>query len=118
MQLKDALGRYGEAIAAKLLIDAGYHLIETNWRSRRGELDIIASIGRTLVVCEVKTRSSIAFGEPAEAVGPAKAGRIRTLTAEWLADHPGSWDEIRFDVISVLRPPSGPAQVRHLRGAF
>ncbi|MEO6702552.1 MAG: YraN family protein [Jatrophihabitantaceae bacterium] len=118
MQLKDAIGRYGEAVAARLLIDAGYRVIETNWRSRRGEIDIIAVTGRTLVICEVKTRSSVAFGEPAEAVGPAKAARLRQLATEWLAANPGTWDEIRFDVISVLRPATGPAQVRHLRGAF
>ncbi|MDQ2837676.1 MAG: YraN family protein [Actinomycetota bacterium] len=118
MQLKDAIGRYGEAVAVRLLIDSGYRLIETNWRCRRGEIDIVASAGNTLVICEVKTRSSVAFGEPAEAVGRLKSSRLRLLATQWLAEHPGSWDAIRFDVISVLRPPSGPAQVRHLRGAF
>jgi putative endonuclease len=118
MQFKDALGRYGETIAARLLQDSGYRLIETNWRCRHGEIDILAATGDTLVVCEVKTRSSAAFGEPAEAVGRAKAGRLRLLATAWLAEHPGSWDAIRFDVIAVLRPPAGPAQVRHLRGAF
>ena len=118
MQLKDALGRYGEAVAARLLTDTGYQVIETNWRSRRGEIDIIAVSGRTLVICEVKTRSSVAFGEPAEAVNAAKAARLRQLATEWLAAHPGSWDVIRFDVISVLRTSSAPAKVRHLRGAF
>ncbi|HJQ02500.1 MAG TPA: YraN family protein [Jatrophihabitans sp.] len=113
-----AIGRYGETIAARMLVDAGYQLIETNWRCPDGEIDIVAATGRTLVICEVKTRSSTAFGDPAEAVGEVKSGRLRRLAARWLAEHPGSWDVVRFDVVSVLRPPAGPAQVRHLRAAF
>ena len=118
MHFKDALGRYGEAIAARCLTDTGHRLIETNWRCARGEIDIIAAHGRTLVICEVKTRTSLAFGEPAEAVDEAKSRRLRLLAAQWLAEHPGGWDSIRFDVVSVLRRAHGPAQVRHLRAAF
>lgn len=117
-RFKDALGRYGEAIAARCLTDSGHRLIEVNWRCARGEIDIIAADGPTLVICEVKTRSSLAFGEPAEAIGEAKARRLRLLAAQWLAEHPGGWESIRFDVVSVLRRACGPAQVRHLRAAF
>jgi putative endonuclease len=118
MRFKDALGRYGEAIAARCLVDSGHRLIETNWRCGRGEIDIIAADGRTLVICEVKTRTSLAFGEPAEAVDEAKSRRLRLLATQWLAEHPGGWESIRFDVVSVLRRASGPAQVQHLRAAF
>ncbi len=118
MQLKDAIGRYGERIAAQVLLDAGYRLIDTNWRCREGEIDIIAADGRTLVICEVKTRSSVTFGEPAEAVDRLKSHRLRALATRWLAGQSDSWESIRFDVISVLRPAAGPAKVRHLRGAF
>ncbi len=118
MRLKDQLGRYGERIAAQLLVDSGLRILDTNWRCPRGEIDIVAAAGSTLVICEVKTRSGPGFGEPAEAVGPAKSSRLRLLATQWLAEHPGSWSEIRFDVVSVLRGPSGPARVRHLRGAF
>ena len=118
MRLKDQLGRYGERIAAQLLLDSGLRILATNWRCPRGEIDIIAATDSTLVICEVKTRSSDRFGEPAEAVGRAKSARLRLLAVQWLAEHPGNWSEIRFDVISVLRGPRGPAQVRHLRGAF
>jgi putative endonuclease len=117
-QVRIALGRYGEAIAARCLTDSGHRVIETNWRCARGEIDIIAAHGRTLVICEVKTRSSLAFGHPAEAVDPAKSQRLRLLASQWMTEHPGGWDSIRFDVVAVLRGPDGPAQVRHLRAAF
>jgi len=118
MHFKDALGRYGEAVAARCLTDSGHRLIETNWRCDRGEIDIIAADGTTLVICEVKTRTSLVFGEPAEAVDAGKARRLRLLATRWLAEHPGGWESVRFDVVSVLRRADGPARVRHLRAAF
>jgi putative endonuclease len=118
MQAKDIVGQYGERVAARLLRDSGLQLLEQNWRCPRGEVDIIARDGAVLVFCEVKTRSSGLFGDPSEAVGPGKAARLRSLALQWLADHPGGWDEIRFDVITVRRRHEKPAQVRHLRGAF
>jgi len=118
MQAKDELGRYGESLAARMLSDRGYEILHRNWRCRQGELDIVAATGRTLVVCEVKTRRSNRFGAPAEAVHPGKANRIRSLTTQYLAAHPGRWQDIRFDVVSVLRPAAGPAQLQHLIGAF
>lgn len=118
MRPSDALGQYGERVAARCLVDAGFEIIETNWRCARGELDIVACEGRTLVICEVKTRSSAAYGDPAEAVGWAKSQRLRGLSLQWLADHPGQWESIRFDVVSVLKAGVGPARVRHLRGVL
>jgi len=114
-QAKDAVGAYGERVAARCLIEAGMELLERNWRSRRGELDIIARDGRTVVFCEVKTRRSVAFGGPAEAVGPAKVRRLRALAAEWLSSHPEVRGEVRFDVVCVRPQPAGAARVEHLR---
>jgi putative endonuclease len=113
-----ALGRYGERVAARCLSDAGFEVLDTNWRCARGEIDIVARDGAVLVICEVKTRSSTAFGDPAEAVGLVKSNRLRGLGLQWLADHPGQWEAIRFDVVAVLKRQHAPAQVRHLRGAF
>jgi putative endonuclease len=123
MRAKDAIGRYGESVAARHLSDAGLTIIERNWRCREGELDLIAVEGDVLVFCEVKTRSSEAFGDPAEAVAGRKAARIRKLAVCWLAERRDSgesdfWPQIRFDVVSVLRQPRGAASVVHLRGAF
>jgi len=118
MHAKDKLGRYGETLAARILTDTGYRILHRNWRCRHGELDIVAADATTLVICEVKTRSSERFGRPSEAVDRSKTARLRLLTAQYLLEHPGHWDDVRFDVVSVLRPASGPAQVEHLRGAF
>ncbi|MDT5371992.1 MAG: putative endonuclease [Mycobacterium sp.] len=116
---KDVLGQVGEAVAARVLGDAGLEVIDRNWRCARGEIDIVASDGSTLIFCEVKTRSSRMFGDPLEAVHPIKAMRLRLLACMWLADHPGGrWGDIRFDVISVLKAPGVAARVRHVRGAI
>lgn len=119
MRHKDVLGRVGEEVAARMLRDAGVTILDRNWRCPRGELDIVASDQSTLIFCEVKTRASALFGDPAEAVDPTKASRLRLLGAMWLIAHPGGrWADIRFDVVSVLKAPGTPAKVRHIRGAI
>jgi len=118
MRDKDALGKYGERLAARCLSERGLRLIETNWRCARGEIDIIAAEGDVLVICEVKTRSSAAYGSPASAVGPVKQARIRALASLWLSENPGRWRAVRFDVISVRSNHGGPAEVAHLKAAF
>ena len=115
MRAKDGIGQYGERVAQRYLLDAGLVILDRNWRCREGELDIVARDGRVLVFCEVKTRSSVAYGDPAEAVVGAKARRLRRLAARWLQEHPGAWPELRIDVISVLRSAHGAAEVRHLK---
>jgi putative endonuclease len=116
MRAKDAIGEYGERVAARFLVAAGWEILDRNWRCSIGELDIVARHGDALVFVEVKTRSSLAFGDPAEAVVGAKAVRLRRLAGQWIADHPGGrWSEIRIDVVAVLRSRSGPPEVRHLR---
>lgn len=115
---KDELARQGEDLAAQYLSEQGLVVLSRNWRCRDGELDLVATDRARLVVCEVKTRSGLAFGQPAEAITRAKAARIRRLTAAWLAAHHAGWCEVRFDVLSVLWPADGPASVEHLEGAF
>ncbi|MBT8225219.1 MAG: YraN family protein [Dactylosporangium sp.] len=114
----DAVGAYGERVAVRHLLNQGMELLERNWRGTIGEIDIIAQDGDALVFCEVKTRRSERFGQPVEAVRPAKARRIRHLAAQWLAGRGVGRSQVRFDVVSVRPQPSGPARVEHLRGAF
>ena len=112
-----ALGDYGERIAAAHLIAAGMTILDRNWRCPEGEIDIVARDRDVLVVCEVKTRRGIAFGAPLEAISPTKAHRLRRLAACWLRAHDVHPEEIRIDVVGVLRPERGPAEVDHVRGA-
>jgi len=123
MRVKDAVGRYGEQLAVEHLEAAGLVVLDRNWRCREGELDVVARDGAELVFVEVKTRSSLAFGAPAEAVDRVKAARIRQLSLRWIAaarerDPAASWSSVRFDVVCVLRRRSGPPQVTRVRGAF
>jgi putative endonuclease len=102
---RGALGREGEDTAAAWYEDHGYEILERNWRRREGEVDLIVRKARTVVFCEVKARSSDAFGTGAEAVVPAKQRRIRRLASRWLAElTPASGRalvDLRFDVVSI-----------------
>lgn len=116
-----AVGRHGEDLAAQMLADAGWVVVERNWRGTRGELDIVALDGRELVVVEVKTRTGGGYGHPAEAVTPAKLARLRRLAGEWLAgrvvealsERPLS---VRIDVVGVVLPRDGSPRLEHLVG--
>ena len=118
MAAKDGVGRYGEDVAIRHLEDAGLEILARNWRGAGGEIDIVARERGVLVICEVKTRSGIGFGLPAEAITRRKADRLRRLAYEWLREHPARGAEVRFDVVSVLRARRGAAVVEHLRAAF
>jgi putative endonuclease len=118
MRAKDAIGRYGENVAVAHLCDAGLEILARNWRCEEGEIDIVARERGAIVFCEVKTRSSVRFGTPAEAVGRRKADRLRRLAYLWLLDHPAFGADVRFDVVSVLRSERGAAIVDHVRAAF
>jgi len=113
---KDLLGQQGEQLAAKFLTDAGLSVLGRNWRCKMGEIDIVALDGRTLVVCEVKTRSGVRFGTPLEAITRQKAQRLRRLAVAWVRAHGLVFDQIRIDVIAVLRAASGDFSIEHVRG--
>lgn len=110
---RQALGAWGEKRVARWYHEQGYLLIQKNWRSRRGEIDLICSRGDVLVFCEVKTRSGTAFGLPEEAVTYAKQQRIRSLALEWLTLNNVHAVELRFDVAAVVGPT-----LRVLEAAF
>ena len=116
MGVKQAVGRYGEALAERTLAEQGWRVLARNWRCPVGEIDIVAVDGRTLVIVEVKTRRSVEFGTALEAVTLGKAARLRKLAAAWLASQDGSFEQIRIDVMGVTLPKSGPATVDHVRG--
>jgi putative endonuclease len=107
------LGLAGEDLAARWYRAHGYRLLDRNWRCRRGEIDLVVAKGRTVVFCEVKARSSLAFGSPAEAVTPEKQRRIRGLATAWLGERGVRPRQVRFDVAAVLG-----GEIEVIEGAF
>jgi putative endonuclease len=85
---KKELGALGEQVARAFLEKRGYKVLETNFRTREGETDLIALEGEVVVFAEVKARTSHALGTPQEAVTPRKVERIKNLALEYLATHP------------------------------
>lgn len=118
MRATDAVGQYGERVAARYLEAGGLRVVDRNWRCRAGEIDIVAEEGATLVFCEVKTRRGLDYGSPAEAVTRAKQERLRVLAMQWLTAHRRPYCPVRFDVVSVVVGRTGAAAVEHVREAF
>lgn len=110
------LGGWGEDLAARHMESLGMVILARNWRCRAGEIDIIALDEGTLVVCEVKTRTTDAFGTPLASVTPLKLRRLRRLAAEWLAVSAIRVRDIRFDVVGILTTRDGDPLLEHLRG--
>ena len=114
MAYRQALGRWGEDRVVRWYRRRGFEILERNWRCRHGELDVIMRRGPVVAVCEVKTRSSLAFGAPAEAVGWQKQRRIRRLAAQWLSEQERRGPvQLRFDVAEVVG-----REIRVIESAF
>ncbi|MBU6347680.1 MAG: YraN family protein [Actinomycetales bacterium] len=117
MQLtRKQIGDIGEEMAEKFLRNLNYIILARNFRTKRGELDIIALDNRTLVFCEVKTRSTVRQGLPAEAISALKFQHIRQVALIWLRLNSVPHEAIRFDLISVLGPLAKNPKIEHLRG--
>lgn len=128
--IRGITGKAGELAAARFLRRRGYRIVDRNFRTRFGELDLVATKRNALVFCEVKTRTSPAIESrapptfhPFDSVGGAKQRKLRRLASAWLAARSGSLkpqpQEIRFDVIGVLLTPRGRvARLDHLPRAF
>jgi putative endonuclease len=109
-------GKEGEEIAVKFLEKIGYKVIERNWQFKKAELDIVARKGDRLVVAEVKTRATNAFGEPEVFVDVKKQRNIIRAANAYVIEK--SIDmEVRFDIISVIHNGSETA-VTHIEDAF
>jgi putative endonuclease len=111
------IGDRGEELALQRLLAEGYELVERNYRTRYGEIDLILRHGDCMVFVAVKLRRGSAFGDPAEAVKPRKQRTIRTIAEQYIADREPVFEEARFDVIGLLDPGAEPV-VRHIEGAF
>jgi putative endonuclease len=116
MGAKDVLGREGEQAAVSYLEGRGFRILDRNWRCADGEIDIVAVERHTFVACEVKTRTGTRYGTPLDAVGREKRRRLRRLAALWLSAHGVRFDQIRIDVLGLLRDEAGGFTIEHVRG--
>ena len=110
---KKLLGRVGEKRAVKYLKSIGYEIIETNFTTDIGEIDIIAKDKDYIVFIEVKTRSGIAFGNPSEAVNQKKREKYKKLATLYLLKTQSDNANCRFDVIEVIK-----RNINHIINAF
>jgi putative endonuclease len=115
MRAKDVLGRRGEALAAEYLADAGLRIVDRNWRSPAGEIDIVAVDGATLVVVEVKTRSSLDYGHPLEAISDTKLARLCLLAGQWARAHDVRPAGYRVDALGIVDDGINPPAIEHLK---
>jgi putative endonuclease len=102
-----ALGDLGESLAMRHLESQGYAIRAHKWRTDRGEVDLIAQDGETLVFVEVKARASRRFGAPEEAVGPRKLARVHQAALAYLQEHDLMDVDWRVDVVAIDCSPTG-----------
>jgi putative endonuclease len=116
---KKRLGEIGESLAVKFLKQKGYQIIDQNYRSAWGEIDIVAQDGEVLAFVEIKTRRSLKFGAPQLAVTSSKQRKISKAALEYLQERDGFDYICRFDVISIVFPPE-PSEpiIEHIENAF
>jgi len=114
---KRSSGAWGEEVALRYLLERGYELVERNYRTRYGELDLILRDGDSLVFVEVKLRRGTGFGGPLEAVTTRKQTTIRCLAEQYLSERDPVFDAVRFDVVGVLIA-SGKPRLQHVENAF
>lgn len=95
------VGILGEQLAGDFLKERGYYILETNYRCREGEIDIVARHKDSLVFIEVRTKTSLEFGSPEESITPAKMEKLRTVAAHYQQTHDNLPDLWRIDVVAV-----------------
>lgn len=109
-------GAAAEALARVWLKQHGYRVLESNYRCRLGEIDIICENRGTIVFVEVKSRTQTTFGTPAQAVNFSKQRRLRQTAQHYVIERQLESHPLRFDVISILNRQ--PPEVEHIIGAF
>ena len=114
---KQRKGRAGEDMAEKYLMAEGLDILERNWRTARGELDIVAQEGPTLAFVEVKYRESTRYGLPGEAVGTAKRKNLTNLALTYMHEKGKKDMNCRFDVVEIVKV-SGGYDITYVKNAF
>jgi putative endonuclease len=111
-------GKKGEELAARYLSRRGYRILEKNYRSRAGELDIVAMDGKTLVFVEVKSRRSNAFGSPGDAVNARKRRQMERVALAYMTENKKDGLHCRFDVVGITAAATGEPEVELVKDAF
>jgi len=117
MAKHNELGRKGEEIAVDFLVKKGFKILETNWRHRKAEIDIITKLDDVLVFVEVKSRSNAYFGRPESFVDVTKQQLIADAASVYMEEIGHEW-EVRFDIISILFHNEAYQSVDHFKDAF
>lgn len=112
------LGEFGEEEACKFLKKNGYQILDRNFRTRGGEIDIIARRGKTMIFVEVKARSSVEFAHPWEAVGFRKRQHLKTAARRYIREKALTGWEYRFDIISITIDDSLKPEIEWIQNAF
>jgi len=115
---KRDIGKEGEEIAAKYLIEKGFEIIERNYHYSHGEIDIVAKDKEWLVFVEVKTRLNLEFGEPEYAINPKKIKQIKKIAELYLFDKEIEEANCRFDVVAILLDDVANPKITHYQNAF
>lgn len=111
------LGQLGEDLAISFLEEKKYRILQRNYRFQKAEIDIIAQLENTLIVVEVKTRTSIAFGLPQDFIKPAKIKLLVKAINHYVETNNLDF-EIRFDVIAIHKNKEGVFDIEHIEDAF
>ncbi|WP_025142096.1 YraN family protein [Pedobacter jeongneungensis] len=117
MALHNDLGKEGESIAKKYLEDQGYEVLDENWTHGKAEVDLIVYKSGIMVFVEVKSRSSVAFGEPEDFVHKAKEVQME-LAANAYIDIMNHQNDIRFDIIAITFTTNKNYNLNHIEDAF
>jgi putative endonuclease len=112
------LGRWGEEIACRYLLQKGYRLLARNYRTKNGEIDLIMFQDPYYIFVEVKTRKGNPFGEGSESITVQKQKRIRTVALQYLKTRPFSTGYFRFDVVLITCKKNFLSHISHIENAF
>jgi putative endonuclease len=116
---KQRIGAFGEEITVRFVTERGDEILDRNWRIREGEIDVISlSTDGVFHFIEVKTRSSLAFGHPFEAINRDKAHRMQRLALGWLATHGCLGCEFSIDVVAVVIAADGTHNLEYRAGVL
>jgi len=118
-EVSKSLGHLGETLAAAYLQNKGYTILERNWHSPYGEIDLVARQREAVVFVEVKARASKSLGPPEISVTPRKEEHMRQAAEYFIQQHPDLANEWRIDLITIqLQPNDNPALIDHFENVL